>query len=117
LTQELGLVFFLVAAGYSAGGHFVEMLQAYGAAPFLMGLAVAAVSMLTAALIGRFLLGLNLMQVLGGTCGAMTSTAGIGTIVGKTDCDVPVTSYAAAYPAALVLMTILAQILYSILSG
>jgi putative transport protein len=47
----------------------------------------------------------------------MTSTAGIGAIVDKTDSDIPVTSYAAAYPAALVLMTILAQLLISLLPG
>ncbi len=58
---------------------------------------------------------MNLMQVLGGSCGAMTSTAGIGAIVNKTDCDVPVASYATAYPAALVLMTVLAQLLINFL--
>jgi putative transport protein len=115
LTQELGLALFLAAAGFQAGGHFLEMLRQYGAAPFVMSLTVAVVSAIAAFLIGRFALRMNLMQVLGGACGAMTSTAGIGAIVDKTDCDVPVTSYAAAYPAALVLMTILAQLLVSLL--
>ena len=115
LTQELGLALFLAAAGFQAGGHFLEMLEKYGVAPFAISLTVALVSMSTAFLVGRFVLHMNLMQVLGGTCGAMTSTAGIGAIVNKTDCDVPVTSYAAAYPAALVLMTVLAQLLMSAL--
>ena len=91
------------------------MLEKYGVAPFAISLTMALVSMSTAFLVGRFVLHMNLMQVLGGTCGAMTSTAGIGAIVNKTDCDVPVTSYAAAYPAALVLMTVLAQLLMSAL--
>ena len=115
LTQELGLALFLAAAGFQAGGQFLEMLHKYGAAPFVFSITVAVASMSTAFLMGRFVLRMNLMEVLGGTCGAMTSTAGIGAIVSKTDCDVPVTSYAAAYPAALVLMTVLAQLLISLL--
>ncbi len=115
LAQELGLALFLAAAGFQAGGHFGAMLQQYGAAPFVMSLVVAVASMGAAFVFGRFVLRMNLMQVLGGTCGAMTSTAGIGAIVNKTDCDIPVTSYAAAYPAALVMMTILAQVLIAVL--
>jgi putative transport protein len=115
LTQELGLALFLAAAGYHAGGQSVEMLRQYGAMPLVMSLVVATVSLTVSALSGRYLLRMNWMQVLGGTCGAMTSTAGIGAIVNKTDCDIPVTSYAAAYPAALVLMTVLTQILVALL--
>ena len=115
LTQELGLAFFLAAAGFNAGGHFVEMLQQYGWRPFLIGLAVAVIPMSVAFTFARFVLRMDLLQSLGGICGAMTSTAGIGAIINKTDCDVPVTSYAAAYPAALVMMTILAQMLITLL--
>lgn len=116
LTQELGLAFFLAAAGFQAGGHFVQMLRQYGVMPFLMSLVVAFVSLSVSALFGRFVLRMNVLQVLGGTCGAMTSTAGIGALLSKTDCDVPATSYAAAYPAALVMMTILTQLLVAALT-
>jgi putative transport protein len=115
LTQELGLAFILAAAGFEAGGHFVEMVQRYGAAPFAMSVVVAVVAMFSAYAFARFALRMDLMQTLGGTCGAMTSTAGIGAIANKTDSDLPVTSYAAAYPAALVMMTILVQLLVSTL--
>jgi putative transport protein len=114
LTQEIGLAFFLAAAGFEAGGHFVDTVQRHGAAPFAMSVTVAIVAMCSAYPFARFVLRMDLLQTLGGTCGAMTSTAGIGAITEKTDCDVPVTSYAAAYPAALVMMTVLVQILVSI---
>jgi putative transport protein len=116
LTQELGLAFFLAAAGFQAGGHFLQMLQQYGAMPFVMSLVVASASLAVSGLFARFVLRMNLMQVLGGTCGAMTSTAGIGAVLSKTDCDIPATSYAAAYPAALVLMTVLTQLLVAVLA-
>jgi putative transport protein len=116
LTQELGLAFFLASAGFSAGGHFVEMLQLYGAKPFLIGLAVAVIPMTVAFVFARFVLRMDLLQSMGGICGSMTSTAGIGAIVSKTDCDVPVSSYAAAYPAALVMMTVLAQLIVTLMA-
>jgi putative transport protein len=115
LTQELGLAFFLASAGFSAGGHFVEMLHQYGARPFLIGAAVALLPMMVAFGFARYLLRMDLLQSLGGICGSMTSTAGIGAIVSKTDCDIPVSSYAAAYPAALVMMTILAQLIVNLM--
>jgi putative transport protein len=116
LTQELGLALFLAAAGYEAGSHLVDKIRVFGAAPFAMSLTVTVVAITVAFLVARFVLRMDLMQTLGGTCGAMTSTAGVGAITSKTDCDVPVTSYAAAYPAALVMMTILAQVLIAFLA-
>ncbi len=56
LTQELGLALFLAAAGFQAGGHFLDMLQEYGVAPFIISLTVAVVSMSAAFVIGRFAL-------------------------------------------------------------
>jgi len=115
LTQELGLAMFLASAGFLAGGYFVEMLQQYGIEPFLIGLAAAVIPLAAGFAIARYVLRLDFLQSLGGICGSMTSTAGIGAIVNRTDLDVPVISYAAAYPAALVMMTIIAQILLAVI--
>lgn len=49
-----------------------------------------------------------------GTSGAMTSTPALGVISSKTDSPVPVISYAAANPVALILMTVFAKILVSL---
>lgn len=111
LTQEIGLALFLAEAGFRAGGNFVETFAEYGFTPFLFSLIVIIVALGLAYCFARFILGMNLLQILGGTCGAMTSTAGVGAISGATDSGVPVASYAAAYPASLVMMTLLAQIL------
>ena len=91
------------------------MMEHYGAAPFVISVIVTAVSLGAGFLIARYVFRMDLIQSLGGMCGAMTSTAGIGAVAGKTDCDVPVISYAAAYPAALVMMTITAQFLVRVL--
>ncbi|MHB0959380.1 MAG: aspartate:alanine exchanger family transporter [Pirellulaceae bacterium] len=116
-TQNIGLALFLATAGYDAGGHFWKMVQTYGATPFLMSIVVTSFTITAGFLVARYALRMDLMQSLGGMCGAMTSTAGIGAVTNRTDCDVPVTSYAAAYPAALVMMTIGAHLLLRTLSG
>ena len=67
-------------------------------------------------LLGHYGLKMNLLQIIGGVCGGMTSTPGLGVITAKTDSDIPVVSYAAAYPVALILMTVFAQALVTLLS-
>jgi putative transport protein len=59
---------------------------------------------------------MNLLQLLGALCGGMTSTPALGLLTSKTDSNIPTVSYAAAYPVALSLMTIGAQMLVAILS-
>ncbi len=116
LTQELGLALFLADAGFRAGGSFVETFVQYGAAPIILSVFVVTVALALAYLFSRWILGMNLLQILGGTCGAMTSTAGVGAISGATESGIPVASYAAAYPASLVMMTLLAQILIAMMT-
>ncbi len=117
LTQNMGLAFFLAAAGFDAGGHLGQMLSEFGLTPFLVSILVKAITITAGFGLASRLFRLDFMQALGGMCGAMTSTVGIGVITNKTDCDVPVTSYAAAYPAALVAMTVAAQLMIRVLSG
>lgn len=115
LTQSIGLAFFLASAGFDAGGHVVRMVEDFGVLPFVLSLVVTNVCLVAGFLFARYVLRMDIIQCLGGMCGAMTSTAGIGAVASRTDCDVPVISYAAAYPAALVMMTVVAQILIRLL--
>ena len=111
LAQELGLVMFLAAAGFTAGGSFLEYVREFGAAPFMASGIIAVVPLAGALAVSRWGFRIDLLQTLGGACGAMTSTAALGTLTSKTDSERPITSYAAAYPMALVLMTIAAQLI------
>jgi putative transport protein len=116
LTQELGLMLFLASAGFAAGGEFLEYVLSYGASPFLASILIAALPVAVAYAVCRWVFRIDLLQTLGGTCGAMTSTAALGTLTSKTDSEIPVASYAAAYPMALVLMTIAAQLIVGMAS-
>ncbi|MCB1018537.1 MAG: transporter [Acidobacteria bacterium] len=117
LLQECGLILFLAAAGAAAGGGLGETLAAFG--PQLLAVAAAAmlVSILVGYVAGRKVFGLSLLETLGAVCGGMTSTPGLGAITSKTDADAPVIAYAAAYPAALILMTVFARLVVSTLGG
>ncbi len=115
LLTEIGLIFFLASAGAKAGGSFVEVVSQYGVVLFLTGVVVTLAPMLLGFLLARKFLGLTLLQSLGGVCGGMTSTPGLGAITAKTESESPVISYAAAYPVALILMTLCAKLLIAFL--
>ncbi len=109
LIMELALMLFLAGAGVSGGGKLVETLQAQGVAMFITGAAVTIIPMLTAFVLARKIFKMSMPECLGGICGSMTSTPALGAITAKTDSQSPVIAYATAYPAALILMTILAK--------
>lgn len=114
LLQEFGLALFLADAGIRGGAGIVETLQLHGWTLVAVGFLIVLIPLVVAFVFSRRLLKLGFLQTLGGTCGAMTSTPALGVISSKTDSPVPVVSYATAYPAALVLMTIFAKLVVSV---
>ena len=114
LVMELGLILFLAGAGVKGGSSLVATLQSQGLTLFLAGVGITLVPMLVAFLMARRVLKMELMEALGGICGSMTSTPALGAITAKTDRQEPVIAYSTAYPAALILMTILAKLLCSV---
>lgn len=107
--QELGLVLFLAEAGIVGGRDLVETVSSFGASLLIVAALVALLPMALAYFVARKILGLDLLQTLGGICGGMTSTPALGSITARVESSVPVASYAAAYPVALVFMTVLAR--------
>lgn len=117
LLQELGLGFFLAAAGTGAGGSLVAVIRAQGLNLCLGAATMAFAPLVLGYLAARYLLGMELLETLGATCGAMTSTPGLGAVSAETDSDLPVISYAAVYPVALILMTVCTGALIHALGG
>ena len=116
LLMEIGLMLFLASAGVRAGEGLMPVIREHGLSLCGAAVFVAALPIAVGYVMGRHLLKLELMEVLGGVCGGMTSTPGLAVITSKTDDDVPIVSYAAAYPVALILMTVFARLLFSVLS-
>ncbi len=111
--QTFGLILFLANAGVKAGGKLVPVLQEYGFILFLYGGIITILPMLITFFIAYKFLKINILEALGGICGGMTSTPALGAITSKTDSIRPVTSYAVAYPVALILMTLIVQLIVS----
>lgn len=116
LLTEGGLALFLTDAGVGAGEQVVQVLVAHGPKLLLAALIIAVVPMIVGYSLARFVFRVGLFQALGATCGGMTSTPGLAALTCRTDSSQPVTSYVAAYPVALVSITVLAPLLVKLLS-
>lgn len=111
LLQEFGLALFLADAGIRGGANLIETVSSQGWTLLAASLIIVTVPLAVAFVLCRSILKMSLLKTLGGTCGAMTSTPALGVISAKTDSAVPITSYATAYPAALIMMTVFAKLL------
>lgn len=116
LMGDIGLVLFLAHAGVTAGGSAMAVLAKHGWSLFLMGAAITVLPVVIGLFAATKWMKMDLLRALGGLCGGMTSTPAIGALTSRTDSSLPVMSYAAAYPVALILMGLFAQIMISALT-
>ena len=111
LMSEIGLSFFLLSAGLDAGQQLLPVLRDNGLLLLPMAFIIDLVSLIAGFVVARKLLKISVLQSIGGICGGMTSTPGLGAITQQTDSPVPSTSYSAAYPVALIVITLVSQLL------
>ncbi|PIQ86688.1 MAG: hypothetical protein COV74_03730 [Candidatus Omnitrophica bacterium CG11_big_fil_rev_8_21_14_0_20_45_26] len=111
LTEELGLYIFLAVAGSLAGEHFVEVFVKHGFVLILSGLLITLIPVVVSVLVARFIFRMNMLVILGMICGGMTSTPALGIISSHTKSDIPALAYASIYPIAVVVTTLMAQII------
>lgn len=116
LMTEGGLALFLADAGVNAGGGVWSVLQQQGFMLCIVAITIATLPLVVGYLTASYCFGLNRLQALGAVCGGMTSTPGLAALTSSTDSNEPVTSYVAAYPVALVLITIAAPLLVKLIS-
>ena len=112
LVRDLGLAFFLLESGVSAGTGFVEVVSQYGIKLFFAGVILTLVPALTSLFISYKVFKLPLFAALGATTGSMTSAPSLGALLQVTNGDDKVSSYyAATQPTATVMMVFLPQII------
>ncbi len=112
LLREIGLIFFLAVVGTSAGTTLVETFMQYGYMLFLVGAAITLIPMIVMTIVAKRLYKTNLLTLLGGLAGGMTSTPGLAAISPVTKSNAPQIAYATAYPIAMVLLVVLMKLLY-----
>jgi putative transport protein len=112
LFRELGLLMFLATVGCEAGGHIGETFQSYGAGLIAAGAAITLIPLVIALVVGKYILKMNFLTLMGVITGGMTSTPGLAAINTQSDSGIAQVAYAAVYPLALVLMILFSNILF-----
>ncbi len=115
LLGELGLCFFLAGAGIKGGASFIETLSAQGGGIFIVGMIATMAPIVVGYFLATVIFKFDILSSLGGVCGAMTSTPALGAISSKTDAQAPILSYASAYPAALLSIVLVVNMLLEIM--
>ena len=115
LCAEIGLAMFLAHAGSQAGTEFVSVVTEHGLLLCGSAVAILAIPLAVGFFLARYVLRIGILETLGGICGAMTSTPGLGVVTSQVASSLPATSYAAVYPVALIIITLLTSGLISLL--
>lgn len=104
--RELGLVLFLAGAGVSGGARFVEEFKIDY---FVYGVIMTIVPMIIGFIFARYVLKINILNILGSITGGMTSTPALGTLIHVAGTEDVAAAYAATYPIALVAVVFASQ--------
>lgn len=111
-----GLNIFVACTGLEAGANFVTAFRTMGIKILLIGIAVAAGTHLITMVIGRFVLKMDVVDVLGTQCGASTIIAALNVLVEDTKSSVFALAYAPAYAIGNIVLTMIGPILIYVLS-
>ncbi|MBB5172344.1 aspartate:alanine exchanger family transporter [Texcoconibacillus texcoconensis] len=115
VIRDIGLVLFLAGAGTTAGEGLVTVVMEEGIRLVIGGAVITILPIFLGFFIAVKIFHLSILHSLGALCGGLTSTPGLGAVNSITERDDPAIAYAAAYPFALILVAIAAQILAVIL--
>lgn len=102
---NFGLAAFVAGAGLQAGPEFVSAIRELGVVIVLAGVAVTWAPLLAALLIGRYVLKMNPLLLLGALAGAQTFTAALAAVQEKAGSRIPVLGYTVPYATSNILLT------------
>lgn len=103
--QTFGLAAFVAMVGIGAGPHFVAAIREAGVGLLCGGLIVTAVPQVAGLYVGRYVLKINPVLLLGALAGAQTFTPGLAEVQQKSGSPIAVLGYSGAVPVGHVLLT------------
>lgn len=106
-----GLNIFVACTGLEAGANFVTAFRTMGIKILIIGILVAMGTHLITMLVGRFVLKMDVVDILGTQCGASTIIAALNVLVEDTKSSVFALSYAPAYAIGNIALTMIGPIL------
>ncbi len=114
--RELGLILFLSTVGTKTGATILATLSQQGMELFIAGIAVTLIPLISAVFLGRYVLKLPFLRMLGVITGSMTSTPGLAAASSLSNTHYIAAAYATVYPTALIGMILFTKLLVLILS-
>ncbi|MFI3267783.1 MAG: aspartate:alanine exchanger family transporter [Rikenellaceae bacterium] len=111
LLRQLGLILFLAGVGTSAGKTVVATFLESGWSLFIAGFLITLIPMIVAAIVGKYVLKINILDLMGAITGGMTSTPGLAAADSMTDTTAPSVAYATVYPVAMVFLILAVQLI------
>lgn len=116
LMKSLGLAVFVAGVGMMAGPVFLDAVRKLGISILLAGVVVTLVPQCLALFVGRYVLRMNPILLLGALAGAQTYTGALAAVQEKSGSSVAVLGYTVPYATSNVLLTAFGAIVVAILA-
>ena len=113
---DFGLAAFVAGAGLQAGPEFVRAVKELGIPLLLAGVVVTLTPQFVALVVGRYLLKMNPLLLLGGLAGAQTFTAALAAVQEKAGSRAPVLGYTVPYAVSNILLTVCGSIIVALVA-
>lgn len=112
ILREMGISIFLACVGINAGNGFIDTIVNQGGLAWVgYGLLITMVPLLVVGIIGRFVLKLNYLQLIGMMAGATTDPPALAYANSLSDNEAAAVSYATVYPLTMFLRVLAAQLM------
>lgn len=117
LMTALGLAAFVAMTGLHAGPIFLSAIAEAGIGLLFGGMVVTMMPMIVGLYVGRYLLGMNPILLLGGLAGSQTMTAAMAAVQERSGSPVAVLGYTPAVPIGHILLTTWGTVIVGIIAG
>jgi putative transport protein len=117
LMTSLGLAAFVGMTGLHAGPLFLSSIAQAGLGLLVGGAVVTLTPMIVGLVVGRFILGMNPVLMLGALAGAQTMTAAMAAVQERSGSPVAVLGYTPAVPFGHILLTTWGTVIVSVIAG
>lgn len=117
LMTSLGLAAFVGMTGLHAGPLFLSSIAEAGVGLLIGGAVLTMVPMVVGLLVGRFVLRMNVVLMLGALAGAQTMTAAMAAVQDRSGSPVAVLGFTPAVPFGHIMLTTWGTVIVGIMAG
>jgi putative transport protein len=114
--KSIGLAAFVAMVGLKAGPLFVSALKEFGFILLFGGMVVTLTPLIAGLFLGRYVLRLNPVLLLGGIAGAQTMIAGVAAVQEKSDSSVATLGYSYTVAFGHILLTTWGTVIVSLMT-